>query len=503
MKTNRSTRSSQTGGILVLVMTMLVAFSLLTAALLQLGRYSAQEAELQFNKSQAFWLAEMGLERVKAEINTTNGWAKIKNSALNSTWTTNFNVPNAGSCSVVMTNKGASEKNFVITSTGRARNGAVQTNQIDASLKGFGDRLWTTHSENGLYFLGGDNFANPGEFYTDDNIWIGKDDGKGGATYPVFNDLVQVAGDVTNSVGKKKKKSLILTPEVIDTVFQGGLKTGVPELDWTSVYADFADLPSQSFTTNLTPTGNYTLKFQNTNVIAQQADSKGDPLKFRLTVTNVTYDKKGKPIEEVVTTDKVVDPFSITINGQVLYLTGDAYVKGDIGGQLAIATTQSIYITDDIIYTSAASKDKDPSKWGSWLPNANETLGLYAGEKVQIDKKGDGDVKIHAGILVLSTNVPNRERHKKGKKYSPDFSEIGFCDSEENKKDKKGNVYLYGSIAQYLRGELSKQEEKPDGKKDQTNGHDKNFQYDSRFSDDPPPGMPLGSVFTFSNWKQL
>ena len=68
MKTKQPRHASRTGGILVIVMVTLVAFSLMVAALLQLGQHGAQETAYQLRRAQAFWLAEAGRQRCIADL---------------------------------------------------------------------------------------------------------------------------------------------------------------------------------------------------------------------------------------------------------------------------------------------------------------------------------------------------------------------------------------------------------------------------------------------------
>ncbi|MEI7850665.1 MAG: hypothetical protein WCH86_02420 [Kiritimatiellales bacterium] len=68
MKTNRPRHASQTGGILPIVMVVLIAFSLMVVALLQLGQNGAQETAYQLRRAQAFWLAEAGRQRCIADL---------------------------------------------------------------------------------------------------------------------------------------------------------------------------------------------------------------------------------------------------------------------------------------------------------------------------------------------------------------------------------------------------------------------------------------------------
>jgi hypothetical protein len=68
MKTKHSKFKANEGGILVLVMVVLLAFSLLTVSLLQLGRDSTVQAIQEQRNAQAHWIAEAGLEKEMALI---------------------------------------------------------------------------------------------------------------------------------------------------------------------------------------------------------------------------------------------------------------------------------------------------------------------------------------------------------------------------------------------------------------------------------------------------
>jgi len=61
MKTPKQNKKS--GAILVIVMVILVTFTLFVSALLQLSNFNAQETERQIRESQAFWIAEEGVQQ--------------------------------------------------------------------------------------------------------------------------------------------------------------------------------------------------------------------------------------------------------------------------------------------------------------------------------------------------------------------------------------------------------------------------------------------------------
>jgi hypothetical protein len=311
-------------------------------------------------------------------------------------------------------------KKYIITSTGYARNGAVQTVEQKASIRTFGDYLWSTHDEGNVFFTSGDRIYD--KVYTDDRLNINGT--------PVFYGPVQSAANSVHYAGGGSSAA-----------FTGGLTLGVPQLDWVSVQAQVVSLASDPAARTFT--GDYDVTF---------ADKKAV---FR------------KRPYGPVTTNNIPA-------GRIIYVTGDAYVKGIVGTQVSVATPKSIYIMGNLIYKSAASKSADPTAWNGWVPSSNESLGLYAKTQVQIGA-GIGTVNIQAAILVPEGTY-------------------GFNAADWNKSHSgTWNINFYGSIGQFTRGFVGQVN---------GNGYLKNYHYDSRFRETPPPGIPY-SVFYFSEWRQV
>lgn len=70
MKTPKQNKKS--GAILVIVMVILVTFTLFVSALLQLSGFNAQETERQIRESQAFWIAEEGVQQKRLNLSVGN-----------------------------------------------------------------------------------------------------------------------------------------------------------------------------------------------------------------------------------------------------------------------------------------------------------------------------------------------------------------------------------------------------------------------------------------------
>jgi len=71
MKTPKQNKKS--GAIIVVVMVILVTFTLFVSALLQLSGFNAQETERQIRESQAFWIAEEGVQRSRLDQQDVDG----------------------------------------------------------------------------------------------------------------------------------------------------------------------------------------------------------------------------------------------------------------------------------------------------------------------------------------------------------------------------------------------------------------------------------------------
>jgi hypothetical protein len=421
-------RTMTAGGILVLVMVVLLAFSLLVLGLLQLGRYNAIETSIQQRYTEAFWLAESGLEHIKAIMayNRTP-LEKLHLLGINvlSGTTTNGNYSVDAEDDPDWDNLNRIIKKYIITSTGTARDGTVQTVELKAVINTFGDYLWATHSESSsslgnIYFATGDRIY--GQVYTDDQLNI--------YGTPVFYDLVQSVANSVNYDGGGNS-----------SVFRGGLKLGVQPLDWGDVQAQVSDLKNDPAAQTFT--GNYDITFSNTTAIFRNRTS-------------------GSVTTNIITA------------GKIFYVTGNAYVKGTVGTRVTLATTQFIYITDDIVYKSAAPPNKpsaNPTTWGSWEPPSTESLGLYSQTGVQI-VSGVGAVYIHAAVLVPTGS---------------------FNAYDWNNYIGRPYINFYGSIGQYNRGIIGLVSGA---------GYLKNYHYDNRLHAQPPPGMPY-SAYVFTEWRYV
>lgn len=121
---NTRISSEKHGSILVVVMVIMVTFSLMVAALLQLGSFSQIETVRQLRTTQARWLAEAGLERALSRVMASETYRK----SLDDTFHNDpGELPSGMSYEVEVTRSNIVWQNYgyTIISTGMASNSAM------------------------------------------------------------------------------------------------------------------------------------------------------------------------------------------------------------------------------------------------------------------------------------------------------------------------------------------------------------------------------------------
>jgi len=431
-------RSNRAGGILVIIMVMVVTFSLLVMALLQLGKFNAMETERQLQRTQAFWLAEAGLEEFKAILVNPVNLQPLESLGLVGTAILSGSIPGIGTYQVDVianaANPASAIQRYTIQSAGTATvsPNLSRTNEIQASLQPFGSNgeIWITDREQtasggNIYFATGDRIAGGGYMNDEINIW----------GTPEFEDLVYTADDSVNY------QHPVRDPFITDTaVFLAGLLRNQPEIDFGEVVDHIGGLFHEAA---ITLNGDYDLTFSGTEV--------------------VTYNR----------TTFVTETNAIPDNG-VIYVSGDAYVEGVLDARVSVAAAGALYITGDIIYQSATGNPNHSDWPDGWLPDADNLLGLFSADKVEI-ASGVGEVYIHAAILVLAAG------------------DNGFTAADKYRNIGHPYINLYGMIAQYRRGVIGRVSGA---------GYLKNYAYDERFRSTPPPGMPFAQ-FNLTDWREL
>jgi cytoskeletal protein CcmA (bactofilin family)/Tfp pilus assembly protein PilX len=126
--------SNKNGAILVIVMAVLVAFSLMVVALLQLGSFNEMETIRQLRITQAHWMAEAGLERALSRVMGTTNFLPGTSGTISENFSGSELLGGLGSYEVRVhkTNyNNTVTAGYGITSIGKAGNNAVaMTNEV-------------------------------------------------------------------------------------------------------------------------------------------------------------------------------------------------------------------------------------------------------------------------------------------------------------------------------------------------------------------------------------
>lgn len=165
---------------------------------------------------------------------------------------------------------------------------------------------------------------------------------------------------------------------------------------------------------------------------------------------------------------------SVTIsdlNGAI-FVDGPVYMEGTLDGEITVVATDDIIITDDLIYEMSDSDGKP-------LAGCDDMLGLVSNNDVIVadNTANRSDVVINAAILTLGDSF-TVEDYRHG---SP-----------------RGTLTIYGSLSQKVRGPVG-----TIGYHGIATGYQKDYHYDNRFLDVPPPYYPTTGQYHYVYWKEV
>ncbi len=164
--------------------------------------------------------------------------------------------------------------------------------------------------------------------------------------------------------------------------------------------------------------------------------------------------------------------YQVPQNG-VLYVDGTCHIKGTLKGQLTVACSGDMYIDDDIYYTTDPRVDS----------SSTDLLGLVSdGNVYMADTAANldaGDETVMACIMALGTS----------------FTAQNYASGSP-----RGYLRVIGGIIQDRRGPVGTFNA---GTGQIVSGYDKDYVYDARLANNPPPAFPTtGRVMTLA-WKEL
>ncbi len=383
--------------------------------------------------AKAFWAAEAGIE-------LTYKWLRYQNPPPPGTSSfLKYQDLKVGDATVTVevapdhNNPTSYLKKYALISTGTAGN-VDRKLRVEVGMTTFGRYAYLTGSEGGtIWFVTGDVIE--GALHSNDRISI--------LGSPHFK------GKVTSSANSFRKGS------GYNPTFEQGYQLGVPPVYFPTVSEVEANYQIEngsgpSFTINATGGKKAKIRFN--------PDSTFTYSIWRWVSGHKVYDVE----DQVVSLNDV--------NG-LIYVNGSVQVSGVVSGRVSVATTENIYIVDDLVYASSDANGKPPA-------NSPDLLGLISNKNVIVANTAPNrdNVVINAAILTLNTS------------FTVEDYDSGWP---------RGKLTVYGSISQKVRG--------PVGTISWwgMTGYQKDYHYDNRFLSMPPPYFPVTGQYDTYSWTEV
>ncbi len=238
-------------------------------------------------------------------------------------------------------------------------------------------------------------------------------------------------------------------------VFEEGYQLGVPP----AIFPTQQDIVDNYWSMNTEPP----------DLIIDARFGKQASIEFHADGTltyNVWHWHNGHKVYDIQDATAVV----ANLNGLV-FVKGSVQVKGTLDGVITVVATRNIIITDDLVYETS---DSD----GQPLPGSDDLLGLVSIKDVIVadNAANRDDVIIDAAILTLGDSF-TVENYYSG---AP-----------------RGTLTIWGSLSQKVRGPVG-----TFGFFGMT-GYQKDYHYDQRFADTPPPYYPSTGQYHYNYWKEI
>jgi len=230
-------------------------------------------------------------------------------------------------------------------------------------------------------------------------------------------------------------------------IFRKGFILGAPTN--SMAYVTFASMLSKA---DLVLTGRTDITFNGTDLLINCPDSGW---------TNRTYALPGDVVIAVCTNAS----------------SRDVAVGGVLDGRVTIVSERDILITNHVTYAS------DPAT----NPASDDALGLIANRDVVVKPSCPNDLKLYAHIMATGNLTPS------------DDNDGSFGVENYGSGSPRGKLNLWGGIVQNKRGAVG-----TFSGDTLLTGYDKNYRYDTRFTENPPPEYPpLLDEISFDKWRDM
>jgi len=156
---------------------------------------------------------------------------------------------------------------------------------------------------------------------------------------------------------------------------------------------------------------------------------------------------------------------------------GNVYLSGTLDGRLTIASDYDILITNHVRYATHPTN------------SSTDALGLLAMRNVVIDQSCPNNLDVFAHIIASGKSTPT------------DSSDGCFWVTNYDNGSGRGELSVYGGIVQDKRGPVGTVNSSSGA---QITGFKKNYTYDTRFADNPPPFYPtLTNEYQWKAWREI
>jgi hypothetical protein len=506
-KTSDNATERREGGILLMVLVVMLILTSLGMGMMSLERVDSIETSERFNRARAFWMAEAGLNELKAIITHEDNrrspavYGLVGEDAPVLTGT----FDGYGSYKVYVREATTDEKregvDFVAEVLGQSE-GRTDPVHVFSYLRltTVSELVWATDDEGDVYFGNGDDVWGPIKSNGEFNI----------SGTPKIYGYAETSASTVNYNDSRSSTWVDaevflagLTFDVAETDFDPNLITdmaaasgmdtieGDCEIEFEDeLFVVSYDVWTTNTTTEMVEQSGYWVRYDRWGNI--QNISYSEPRNTR----NWTYisggfeEQTNTTVESttVSVTNYIADIGTSSSEDNIIYVNGVVEVSGTVGGSVSVVSSEYIKIVDDLVYSSTVGWDDDPSNWSA-EPDDDELLGLYAAQKVEVDYDEQNygeDVNVHAAIFVAE--------------YDGYIDNPGFGMADRDTNLGSPDINLYGSIVQYERGTVAEYDYFGRSTGWGWGGFDKNYHHDARFTLSPPPGSPMG-VPTFTNWR--
>ena len=393
----------------------------------------------QIALEQSIYMAEAGLERGARYVESNIVALSAANGTLTTVSGSIGSGINSGNYTFVVTRVNNNLYSLICTGSVRTSKRVVSIQRI--YQPSFAELALWSHINGAIYYAYGDIFT--GHVHSDDVIYF--DATSGG---PIFSNLVTSA---TNTY-------VVANGALSDIYFGQGFS--YPTSFGTMSNVDFNSSATNSLKTiatnsGLVLNGNSTLSFNGSTVQITNPT---------LGWTNHVYTPPNEGIIYVANHGST----SGTNAGTVI-LNG-----GTISGRLTVVAENNMTIQSNIMYAT------DPRTH----PNATNALGLISQDNISVGTSAPNNLEVDAAIMATGTS---------GDGSAGSWGVISY-----NTGSPRGNLTVYGGIVQYQRGAVGTL----NSGGTIASGYKKNYSYDPRFLNTPPPYYPVvQNVVRFANWQ--